>query len=379
MPTTPPTTKSGLFGRGGGRILRVSAVVLLLGAGGFWGAEWIKHRANHVFETDARIAAEMISISSRVGGWVVKRPIAQGDRIEVGALLVKVDSREAEQKLKELEARAAEIRASRETVRAEIQMTESQTRHRLAAQVHRVNAAAAAVASSSAELQRMTSEYGRMKSLVAQKIVSQQRMEKADAELRAAQQAERSAEADLASHRAVLLEIRASGQQAEVLRRKIVRLDAEEARAAAQFAQQQLSVGDRRIVSPISGVVDQTFVDPGEFVRPGQRLALIHDPNKIWIEANIRETDLRDVEVGAQARVRVDAFPGQTFSGEVFRIGDSATSQFALLPNPNPSGNFTKISQRIPIKIRIAQDQAKLRPGMMVEIEIVVPGRQLRN
>ena len=364
---------------GGGRILRVSIIVLLLGGGGIWGAEWLNHRAGHVLETDARIAADMISISSRVGGWIVKRPVTQGDRIAAGTLLVEVDARQAVQKLNELEARAAEIRAERETVRAEIQMTKRQTRHRLDAQQHRVQAAIAEIEAASSHLQLMISEYRRIKSLAARKIVSEQRLERAEADRRAAVQAKRQAEAKLASQRAVLMGIRADGGQIDVLENKIIRLGAEEERAAAQYKQQRINVSDRRIVSPITGVVDKTFADPGEFVRPGQRLALIHDPNKIWVEANIRETDLRNVKLGANAQIRVDAFPSRNFNGEVFRIGDATTSQFALLPNPNPSGNFTKISQRIPIKIRITQDAARLRPGMMVEIEIVVPGRQLRD
>lgn len=364
---------------GGGRILRVSIIVFLLGGGGIWGAEWLKHRAGHVLETDARIAADMISISSRVGGWIVKRPVTQGDRIAAGTLLLEVDARQAVQKLNELEARAAEIRAERETVRAEIQMTKRQTRHRLDAQQHRVQAAIAEIEAASSHLHLMMSEYRRFKSLAAQKIVSEQRLERAEADRRAAVQTKRQAEAKLASQRSVLLGIRADGGQIDVLEKKIIRLGAEEERAAAQYRQQRINVSDRRIVSPITGVVDKTFVDPGEFVRPGQRLALIHDPNKIWVEANIRETDLRNVKLGANAQIRVDAFPGQNFNGEVFRIGDATTSQFALLPNPNPSGNFTKISQRIPIKIHITQDAARLRPGMMVEIEIVVPGRQLRD
>ena len=80
------------------------------------------------------------------------------------------------------------------------------------------------------------------------------------------------------------------------------------------------------------------------------------------------------MKLGAQVTVSVDAFPGRTFQGEVVRIGSAATSQFALLPSPNPSGNFTKISQRIPIKIRISQDNGRFLPGMMVEIEIASDG-----
>ena len=125
----------------------------------------------------------------------------------------------------------------------------------------------------------------------------------------------------------------------------------------------------------LNGVVSRTFIDKGEFVRPGQRLMLIHDPNNIWVEANIKETELRHLEVGMPVTLSVDAFPDHAFEGMVERIGQAATSEFALLPNPNPSGNFTKVTQRVPIRISVAQEDTMLRPGMLVVVEIDIPGR----
>ena len=102
---------------------------------------------------------------------------------------------------------------------------------------------------------------------------------------------------------------------------------------------------------------------------------LIHDPNNIWVEANIKETELRHLKVGMPVRLSVDAFPDHEFKGTVERIGQAATSEFALLPNPNPSGNFTKVTQRVPIRISVAQEDGMLRPGMLVVVEIDIPGR----
>jgi membrane fusion protein (multidrug efflux system) len=105
-------------------------------------------------------------------------------------------------------------------------------------------------------------------------------------------------------------------------------------------------------------------------VTPGQRLMLVHDPSKIWIEANVKETHVRRLNVGQDVAVGVDAYPDETFTGKVERIGNTATSAFALLPSPNPSGNFTKITQRLPVRIAIEQREGRLRPGMMVEVKI---------
>jgi membrane fusion protein (multidrug efflux system) len=122
---------------------------------------------------------------------------------------------------------------------------------------------------------------------------------------------------------------------------------------------------------PFDGVVGRVFVDEGEYVTPGQRLVLVHDPARVRIEANVKETDIRHFRPGAPVRVRVDAYPSRVFEGRVERVGAAATSEFALLPSPNPSGNFTKITQRLPVRIalRPADADGLLRPGMMVEVQ----------
>ena len=100
----------------------------------------------------------------------------------------------------------------------------------------------------------------------------------------------------------------------------------------------------------------------------------MHDPKRVWIEANIKETQIRKLAVGQPVEVRVDAYPREVFSGRVQTIGSATTGSFALLPNPNPSGNFTKITQRLPVRIEIEQTGERLAPGMMVEVHIDVRG-----
>jgi len=100
---------------------------------------------------------------------------------------------------------------------------------------------------------------------------------------------------------------------------------------------------------------------------------LLHDPKSVWIEVLLKETKLTDVRVGQPVEISVDAYPGRRFAGTVERVGNVATNQFALLPNPNPSGNFTKIAQRVPVRVKVDQpDDNSLRPGMMVEVDIDV-------
>lgn len=358
------------------KVVRLIVVMLVLAGGGIWGAQWLQHRSNHVFENDARVTADIVAISSRVGGWVTNVPVSQGDKIRKASLIAKIDGRDAELKLAELESRLQELEAERETIGAQIDLAENQIRQRFTVQTHWVEASAAALATAESQVKLMRSELNRMRPLARRNVVSAQGLEKVETEFLNAQNRQTTAAAELQAHKAKLLEISAERGSITVLKKQRAQIEARSRTLITQIDQQRLNVKDRDVISPIQGVVDKVFVDSGEFVRPGQRLALIHDPRSVWVETNIRETDLRHVVVGATVNISVDAYPEKPFTGRVLRIGDSATSLFALLPSPNPSGNFTKISQRVPVKISIEQvAERPLKPGMMVEVEIVVPDR----
>jgi membrane fusion protein (multidrug efflux system) len=178
-----------------------------------------------------------------------------------------------------------------------------------------------------------------------------------------------SAQADIENARAAVAEAEAAREELTVLQRQLAELGPEEQRLRAQRERAALDLEDRTILMPFDGVVDQTFVDEGEYVTPGQRLLMIHDPERVRVEANVKETNIRFFRPGKTVTITVDALPGRRFEGTVTRVGQAATSEFALLPNPNPSGNFTKITQRLPVRIAVQQEGGELKPGMMVELE----------
>ena len=355
--------------------IKIGVVAVILLGLGIWGYNWLQHRFDHVTETDARVAADMIAVASRFDGWTARVAVSQGQPVKKGDVLVEIDSRAAQLKLAELIAQVNEIRAQRETLAAELTMSEAQTTHRLEAQRHRVAAGRAGVQGARSRNEFVRSEYNRIQSLAASRVVSSQALEKSAADLKDASEKLAQATAELAVAEAQLSEAEAARQQSIVLQRRIEQLVAEEERLNAIQDLQRLEISDRTIVSPIDGVVDKLFLNPSEFVRPGQRLMLLHNPDEVWVDANVRETDLRRIQMGAEVKVTVDAYPDRAFTGRVTHIGSSATSQYALMPNPNPSGNFTKIVQRLPIKVKVEEANDLLRPGMMVEISIVVPQR----
>lgn len=354
------------------RYLVIAVIVLVaIAAAGQWGYwQW-----SHVSETDARIKADTIAISSRVSGWIVDLPVGEGDRVTRADLLIEIDSRDSQLKLTEYGARISALVAARDQIASEIELIDQTTASRVEAVRSRADAARVAVEASREQFELARADFERTRSLLADRIVSRQRVDQVRTELSRAQERHQKAQADLAAALADVGEAEAERGEMNVLARRMDALRFEEAEIVAQRDQQALDAADRTIKSPIDGVVSEIFVDNGEFVSPGQRLMLVHNPDIIWVEANIKETDIRHLAPGMDVDIRIDAYPDQVFSGTVARIGQAATSEFALLPNPNPSGNFTKVTQRLPVRIAIDQVDGQLRPGMMAIVNISIPGR----
>jgi membrane fusion protein (multidrug efflux system) len=354
------------------RILFILVIAALaIGFTGRWGYwQWA-----HVSETDARVKADTIAVSSRVSGWVVDLPIVDGDIVRKGDLLVEIDSRESRLKLTEYGARIAALAAERQQITSEIDLIDRTTASRVEAVRSRADAARVAVEASREQFELARTDFERTRTLLAEQIVSRQRLDQVRTELSRAQERHEKAQADLAAALADVGEAEAERGEMNVLASRMDALLHAEAEIAAQREQQALDAADRTIRSPIDGIVSETFVDRGEFVGPGQRLMLVHNPDLVWVEANIKETDIRHLAPGMPVDISIDAFPDRTFTGTVARIGQAATSEFALLPNPNPSGNFTKVTQRLPVRIAVEETQGVLRPGMMAVVNIAIPGR----
>jgi membrane fusion protein (multidrug efflux system) len=354
------------------RLLRagILAGVLLVALAAI--ANWLVDRWSHVYVNDSRIAANVVALGSEVTGRVMEINVMAGDRVKQGDLLLRLDSRQAALQLRELEAEDARIVAQQNQLRAQQAMIEAQVRSRLEAGLAQLRASEAEHRATQAELQAARSDYERQLSLRRSGAVSTQQFEAVRASYLTAQQKELRAAAGIESARAATAVIESEAAQATVIDRQIAVLDAQKTALDARRARQQVDLDDRELRAAFDGVIDATFVDVGEHVSPGSRLLMYHDPARIWVDANVKETEFRRLKLGAAATVRVDAYPDRAFKGEVVRLGNAATSEFALLPSPNPSGNFTKVTQRLPVRMAIDQEALLLRPGMMVEVAIDV-------
>jgi len=366
-------TPAGVGRRGWRHALRVARTVALLAvAAAMLGALvlWVHNRFTHVFIDDARITADVISVSSRVSGWVARVHVAEGQKVKAGAVLVSIDDRDAKLRLAELDARLRSLDAERERLAAQRAMTEDQTTSQAEMRRSQLVAARALLAGRKSDLELTRRDYDRARTLLERKVVSRQRWEETRNNFLKAEQAYQQARADVAAASASLVEAQAGQRQVVVLDRQVVILTHQKEELAAQRAQQEIDLRDRVIRSPINAVIDRRFVNASEYVSAGQRLLMLHDPDRLWVSANVKETDLRHVRPGARVKVTVDAYPDEVFEARIARVGNAATSEFALLPSPNPSGNFTKIAQRLPLRIEFAQRPERLRPGMMVEVTV---------
>ncbi|HXP95360.1 MAG TPA: HlyD family secretion protein [Telmatospirillum sp.] len=335
------------------------------------GLTWQYGRLAHISETDARVMADMITMSSRVDGWVASRPADDGQKISVGQILAVIDQRETVLQRDELRAKAASLRLQKERTATQLHIAETTAPSAVTAALARRSANLASLNSAQSEVDRARRDYQRADALLNDQFISRQTWDLRRSQLRQAEETARGATAQMAETDTTIASAKANLAQIDLLRQQVESLGHDAEQVEAQIHQKDIEINDREVRSPINGVVDQKFVEPGEYVIPGQRLVIVHDPNAVWIEANVKETKLSDLKPGQPVDISVDAFPSRRFTGSIERIGNAATSQFALLPSPNPSGNFTKITQRVKVRIAVEQPpDAPLRPGMMVEVDI---------
>jgi membrane fusion protein (multidrug efflux system) len=349
------------------KIWFLSAAALVLAA---WGGNWLYQRWTHVYIDDARVDGEVVTISSRVSGWITELPVIEGDEVKKGELLARVDSRDSVLQREVLLSKLQAIEGQMAVVKAQTGQVDQETLGKFQSETNRVVAAEAEVAALEAQMKQAREDYKRTQDV--EKWITRQEVERARTAYQQTEASHRKALAEVAAVHGSLSSASGSRRQLQVIARQLLVLARQADEIRAEIRRQDTDIADRTIVSPANGRVVMTFVRKGEHVSPGQRILMFHDPNEIWVEANVKETDVGVLKPGMKADIRVDAYPGKVFAGEVLRIGQAATNKFALLPDPNPSGNFTKITQRLPVRIGLADKDGALRPGMMVEVYIAV-------
>ena len=351
------------------RTFVVAAVLLIALA---YGGRELYMRFTHVYEYDARVSADIVTISSRGDGWVVDMAVREGMQVEAGQVLVRVDDRIARLKADGLRAQIEGIRVERARLRAERKLDQNQADAQMRTRTSNVTVREKALGALRADLDFAKLELERNRVLFASRVVNERQLQVAQAAVNKLEIQILQLQAEHQQAEGSLDEARVGHDRLGVIDAQIEALTHQVANLAAQLHQQLVDVEDRTIKSPIPAVIDRTFVLPGEYVAAGQRILLLHNPKEVWVEANIKETQVSRLRLGQPVHISVDAFPNDKFTGKVARIGSATMARFALIPTPNPSGNFTKITQRVAVKIDLVDMPKQLAPGMMVEVDIDV-------
>lgn len=323
-----------------------------------WGVQKWMYARSHESTDDAQVEGHIIPVLSKVGGYVDAVTVQDNDSVNAGDTLVRIDDAEYRVKLAQAEAELAAARAAAGT-----RENTGQAEAAVATATSQRAALDAQIAAARANEAKALSDLQRMRELAAKQIVSQQQLDAAEAAASAATANLRAVEKQAAAGGSSVVNARAGVRVAQA------RLDA--AQAARDNAALQL--GYTSVTAPVSGVVSKKMVELGQLVQPGQQLMSVVADTGVWVTANFKETQLSHMHVGEKVEIEVDAYDGYVAEGVVQSLSPATGAKFALLPPDNATGNFTKVVQRVPVRIAITKDlgpERPLRPGMSVTVHV---------
>jgi membrane fusion protein (multidrug efflux system) len=349
---TRPATARTRLARPNRRTVMLVLGGVLLGGLAAWGVRWWTVGRFLESTDDAYLEADSVTVAPKVSGYVTEVYVADNQQVTPGQPLVRLDSRQYEAALEQMNAAIAARKADIERGQAE-----------LLAQQANIAQARAQLEGARASQQHALQEVKRYEPLVSSGAESEERL----AELRNQRnQADAVLEADIAA-------LKAAERQPATTQAQIDQARAQLAAAEASARQAQLDMQDTVVRSTLAGRVGDRTVRVGQYVQPGTRLMTVVPVQDLYLQANFKETQIGRMRVGQPATLHVDALPGTDLHGTVVSFSPGTGSQFALLPAQNATGNFTKIVQRVPVRIRLDAGQetrSVLIPGLSVTVRV---------
>ncbi len=389
----------------GRRIVIIAVVVLLILAGGFW--YW---RSTFTEDTDdAQVDGDIYQVSSRIAGHVISVQVQDNTKVEKGQLLVEIDPKDAQVTLEQAQAALSNAQAeyTQATVNVPITSTNTTTQttnsgvdvRATATSVtqsqQQAAAAAARVEEAKANAIKATKDVERYTPLVEKDVISRQQYDAAVAAANSANAAVIEAENNLVAQQSAITQAqqrletsrnqaaqaaKTGPQQVAVQRARAAAALAQVKQAQAQVDQALLNLSYTRVLAPSSGIVNKKNVELGANLSAGQDLLTIVPLNDLWVTANFKETQLKQMHPCQEVELKVDALGGRKFSGRVTQIGGATGSRLSLFPPENATGNYVKVVQRIPVRIDFTNLQQEngdfaLRPGFSVTPDVSIKGR----
>ena len=301
---------------------------------------------------DAYVGGDVTVVAPKVSGFIADVAVTDNQLVHAGDLLVRLDNRDYKAALDRATAALAAQTATLANLDASRQL-----------QLSVINGAKAGVAAADAETVRTRDDQARFKSLAADNAASVQVFQKADAEYKQA----------IASGDRARAQLEASIRQLDVIATQRQQVEAALAGAQAELETAKLNLSYTELRAPVDGYIGNRSSRPGAYATIGAQLLSVVPAQGLWIDANFKESQLAHMLPGQKVKVEADVLPGQTFEGTVVSVAPATGAQFSILPPENATGNFTKIVQRVPVRVALAGDAAtlgRLRPGLSVTAEV---------
>jgi membrane fusion protein, multidrug efflux system len=332
------------------RIVLGSLVIIALAAAVTYGYDWWTLGRFQISTDDAYVKADMSVLGAKVSGYVMAVPFAENSPVKKGDVVLKLDDGDYQLAVKSAEAKI-------ETQKAQILTVAEQKKAQLSA----VASAEAELASATAIELNAVQTQKRASQLVKSQAGSQQALDDATRSRATAGASVSAAQAGIEAAKAQLAIL---SSQEDSARRQL-----DELAIALEKAERDLAFTE--IKAPFDGIVANRAVEPGQFVNAGTRLLAVVPTQRSFVTANFKETQIASIHPGQKAVVTVDAFEGESFEGRVESLAPASGSEFSLLPPDNATGNFTKITQRLPVKIALSPELAsRLRPGFSATVSV---------
>ena len=329
----------------------ILGVIILIG--GFFGIKEYIYYSKHIDTDDAQIDADISPVVSRIGGYVDSIYFEENQHVSNGKLLVKLDDRD-------LKIRLEQAQAGKQSALANVSVSESVVNTTSA----NIGIAKANVDVAEARANKAAKDFARYQNLIKDGSITQQSFDQAKAEKEASQALLVAAKNQ---YQAALKQVGTSQSQVAAASTNIT------SRAAdIDFAKLQLSYA--HINAPSGGIVSNKNIQIGQLIQPGQSLFAIVNDNSLYVKANFKETQLEKLKEGQLVDIEVDAFPDVKLEGHIYNFAPATGAKFSLLPPDNATGNYVKVIQRIPVKIKLENNKIleKLRPGMSVKVSVHV-------
>jgi membrane fusion protein (multidrug efflux system) len=359
------------------------ALGALLAIFALWKAiDWWTTGRFEVSTNNAYVRAEITSISPRIQGYVSKIAVTDNQAVQAGDLLIVLENADGAAKLAEAEAALAQAKSDAAQARAQLAaqrnlLVSAQTQ--LQAQSNKLNEFAAGKEAAAADAKLAQDELERDRDLAAKGHYPQARVTTAETQTEAAKAALDQASAAVVSQRSQIALARAGISRAEsdvmAAEAAVSSADARVAAAEARVASAKLDTNRAEIRAPIAGIVANKTVSEGQLLNPGQQTMAIVPVEKAYVVANFKETQVARMHAGQPVELTVDAYRGLKVHGTVDSIAPASGAQFSLIPQDTATGNFTKIVQRIPVRIALSPDALEtglMRPGLSVEATVSV-------